>query len=222
MTYTRTKQFTKNTLAKGSDVTFELDAVASAISALSATENSYLYYSYSSTTTMADPGAGILRLNNATLSSVTAMAIDDLCALTGNPDVSGYITTWGDYGSTIKGHLRIVKIGTQATFALFNITALTDNSGWSQVTLTHLASNGSFADSDSVGVIYAAAGADGDLSSSIADAKGDILVATADNTIARLAVGANGQALVADSGEASGVKWGDGYSPWTSALFGGF
>jgi len=39
------------------------------------------------------------------------------------------------------------------------------------------------------------------------DAKGDILVATADNTPARLAVGTNGQALVADSAEASGVKW---------------
>jgi hypothetical protein len=42
---------------------------------------------------------------------------------------------------------------------------------------------------------------------SLVDAKGDLLVATADNTIAKLAVGTNGQALVADSAEASGVKW---------------
>ena len=39
------------------------------------------------------------------------------------------------------------------------------------------------------------------------DAKGDIFVATADNTLTRLAVGTNGHVLTADSAEASGVKW---------------
>lgn len=39
------------------------------------------------------------------------------------------------------------------------------------------------------------------------DAKGDILVGTADNTIARLAVGSNNQFIVADSTQATGVKW---------------
>lgn len=39
------------------------------------------------------------------------------------------------------------------------------------------------------------------------DAKGDIFVATADNTLTRLAVGTNNHVLTADSAEASGVKW---------------
>lgn len=39
------------------------------------------------------------------------------------------------------------------------------------------------------------------------DAKGDILVGTADNTVARRSVGTNGQRLVADSAETTGVKW---------------
>jgi hypothetical protein len=39
------------------------------------------------------------------------------------------------------------------------------------------------------------------------DAKGDIFVATADNTVTRLAVGTNDHVLTADSGEACGVKW---------------
>lgn len=38
--------------------------------------------------------------------------------------------------------------------------------------------------------------------------KGDIYVATANATPARLGVGTNGQALIADSTEATGVKWG--------------
>jgi hypothetical protein len=39
------------------------------------------------------------------------------------------------------------------------------------------------------------------------DAKGDLLAGTADNTIGRLAVGANGTVLTADSSEATGMKW---------------
>jgi len=39
--------------------------------------------------------------------------------------------------------------------------------------------------------------------------KGDIAVATAANTAARLAVGSDNQVLLSDSGETSGVKWGD-------------
>jgi hypothetical protein len=39
------------------------------------------------------------------------------------------------------------------------------------------------------------------------DAKGDLIAGTADNTVARLAVGANGTTLVADSSTATGLVW---------------
>jgi hypothetical protein len=49
------------------------------------------------------------------------------------------------------------------------------------------------------------------------DAKGDLLVGTADNVVARLAVGADGQKLVAASAEATGVKWvNDAAREWVS------
>lgn len=41
----------------------------------------------------------------------------------------------------------------------------------------------------------------------ILDAKGDIIAATAADTASRLAVGANGTVLTADSAEATGLKW---------------
>jgi hypothetical protein len=41
----------------------------------------------------------------------------------------------------------------------------------------------------------------------LVDAKGDILTASADNTPARLAIGANGTVLTAASGEATGLSW---------------
>jgi hypothetical protein len=45
------------------------------------------------------------------------------------------------------------------------------------------------------------------ISSSIFDAKGDLLVGTADNAFTRLGAGTDGQALVLDSTTATGVKW---------------
>lgn len=42
---------------------------------------------------------------------------------------------------------------------------------------------------------------------SLVDAKGDLIAATAADTVARLAVGTNGQVLTADSTAATGLKW---------------
>ena len=47
----------------------------------------------------------------------------------------------------------------------------------------------------------------GEIPASIVDAKGDIIAATAADTVARLAVGSNDQVLTADSTTATGLKW---------------
>ena len=49
----------------------------------------------------------------------------------------------------------------------------------------------------------------GSIDSALIDAKGDLVVGTADNTVARVAVGSNGQVLVADSAQTAGIKWVD-------------
>jgi len=49
--------------------------------------------------------------------------------------------------------------------------------------------------------------ANGAIAKSIVDAKGDLVAATAADTVSRLAVGANGTVLTADSSEATGLKW---------------
>ena len=45
------------------------------------------------------------------------------------------------------------------------------------------------------------------VANSLADAKGDLIAATASDTVARLAVGANGQVLKANSATATGLEW---------------
>ena len=49
--------------------------------------------------------------------------------------------------------------------------------------------------------------ANGAIAKSIVDAKGDLIAATAADTVSRLAVGTNGHVLTADSAEATGMKW---------------
>ena len=49
--------------------------------------------------------------------------------------------------------------------------------------------------------------ANGAVAKSIVDAKGDIIAATAADTVSRLAVGANDTVLTADSSTATGLKW---------------
>lgn len=48
---------------------------------------------------------------------------------------------------------------------------------------------------------------EGGIQPTIVDAKGDLIVATAADTVSRLAVGSNDQVLTADSTTATGVKW---------------
>ena len=55
------------------------------------------------------------------------------------------------------------------------------------------------------------------IAKTIVDAKGDIIAATAADTVARLAVGANATVLTADSSTATGLKWAAAAGGVTSA-----
>lgn len=111
-------------------------------------------YNFSTTTTMADPGSGNVRFNNATLASVTAIAIDDLDA--NGVDQSAYIALFDDSTNTVKGTLVFRTGG--GDVATFNITGLTDNTGWFQVAVTHVASSGTFSNAEDTFIGFTRAG----------------------------------------------------------------
>jgi hypothetical protein len=125
------------------------NALAAQAAAEGATNAVAYQFIFDDSTSMADPGTGDFRLNNATLASVTAIALDAASSVSGNPDVSDAIAVWGDSTNTIKGQIKISKSGTPATFALYDVTdAVTDNTGWLEVTVSHVDSNGSFTAAD--------------------------------------------------------------------------
>jgi len=107
-------------------------------------------YIFDASTTMGDPTSGAIRFNHATSASVTNLAFDSVTSDSGNPDISDYIASIDDGTNTShEGFVTIKKGGTPATFAVFAVTgAVTDNTSWLQVPVTHVSSNGSFSSSD--------------------------------------------------------------------------
>ena len=57
-----------------------------------------------------------------------------------------------------------------------------------------------------------------EIAKTIADAKGDLIVGTAADTVDRLAVGNNGETLVADSSTSSGLRWQGAYAAGKNAI----
>lgn len=123
--------------------------------------DSQVKYQFSTSVTMADPSTGYLRFNNATPASVTAIAIDDQTAQTGNPNIAAYIATWDDTNGTVKGKVRIVKEGAPTVFAIYNITGLSDNSGWTELAVTYVDGAGTISNNDNIYISFCPNGNDG-------------------------------------------------------------
>lgn len=115
-----------------------------------------LRWLFATSTSMADPSAGNLRLNNATLASVTALAISASTGESGNPSAANFIKTWDDSSTTAhRGLLVIKKASAPQNFAVYDVTAaLTDNTTWLQATVAHVVSSGSFSASDVLSIQF--------------------------------------------------------------------
>ena len=121
-------------------------------------------YTFDSTTSMADPGAGEIRFDDATVASVTNLAMDATSADSGNPDISDLIASIDDGSNDAhEGFITIRKSGAPDTFACYSVTgAITDNTGWLQVPVTHVASNGTISNTDTLYISFIRTGAKGD------------------------------------------------------------
>lgn len=108
-------------------------------------------YAFETSTSMAAPASGGIRLNNASLASVTAIAVNATEA--GGVDVSDFIATWDDSTNTVKGYVEVRKEGSGAVLGLYSITSVTDNTTWLQIAVAYVSGSGSFSASDPVYLI---------------------------------------------------------------------
>jgi len=115
---------------------------------------------------------------------------DNFAADINQVDASAPLTGGGTSGT--------VTVGIQAgTTAQSGAVQLTDSTASTSITTA--------ATPNSVKSAYDLA--NGAIAKSIVDAKGDIIAATAADTVSRLAVGTNNTVLTADSSTATGLKW---------------
>jgi hypothetical protein len=91
-------------------------------------------YTFSTTTTDADPGNGVVRFNNATASSVTYLYIDNVDSA-GTTRTSWY-STWDDVGATTYGRVVISQNGSKWEYAVS--AAVTAASGYYKIPVTYI------------------------------------------------------------------------------------
>ena len=146
---------------------------------------------WNSSTSDADPGAGKIAFNHATLSSVSVLYVDD--ADDASADITSWVQSWDDATNTVaKGFVKIEKEGAASTYALYKVNgAITDASGYTKVPVAHVVSAGSFSNTDGVGVSFTQSGTDGSMTSfTVAGSSGSSQTITNGNTLT-IAAGAN-------------------------------
>ena len=113
-------------------------------------------YTFDSSTVNGDPGTGKLRINNTTLSSGTAMFIDNRDD--NFIDISTFLATIDDSTSPIKGHFKITKVGSPEIFHLYTISSATPIGGYFNVACSHVDGNGTLSNNDDITITFARTG----------------------------------------------------------------
>lgn len=111
--------------------------------------------------TSANPPLTELRFNNATLASVTEIYINDTNAdsVDHNAFLEAFKNTIG--GTDYFGLVKVWKQHNSNVFWMGKVTAVVDNGADHTITVTHIASNGTFTDEDDVVTSFTPQGATG-------------------------------------------------------------
>lgn len=126
--------------------------IASAIAGAAGGGGDGFVFTRSATTADADPGAGTLRLNNATLASVTQLYID-LTDADGN-DITAWLDRIDDAFGTAKGYIRVGSRSDRTKWILFKATGLTTTTGYRKIPVTYVGAGTGGAPSTSASDVF--------------------------------------------------------------------
>ena len=128
----------------------EANALAALLNAGAGMGALAIAYTFSTTTTDADPGNGILRLDQATQNTATVIRADLLDS--GGATVTPVLDTFDDTSGTIKGYIRLVKASDSTKWLVFSVSALASPSGYKNITVANIGSSAAspFANSDAI------------------------------------------------------------------------
>ncbi len=119
------------------------------------------YFTFSTTITDNDPGAGLFRLNNADPTLATYIYIDEL-----NSDAvsaAAWIATFDDSTSTTNGELTIVSATNSAVQYKYRVTDdVVTATGYYKIPVAYIAGSGTLVNADQYGFNFAAKGDKGD------------------------------------------------------------
>ena len=135
------------------------DAVAGPQGAIGETGGGVVIpYTFSTTTTDSDPGAGIIRLDQATQNTATVLRCDLLDA--DGADRTTLLDSLDDSTSTIKGHLRLFSAADPTKFILWTLASLANPNGYRNLTVAVVSYSAAnpFTDAENVVLSFARTG----------------------------------------------------------------
>ena len=197
-------------LASGATVTGinDTDAMSDASATTLATSESIKAYSdanvkapgiqmtFETNTADADQGQGKVHANNSDLSSATVLFIDDLA--NDGTSINSFVDTLDDPTATNSALIYLQEAGTGTAGVIYQVSgAVTSASTYSKVAVTHVATFGTLADGDIIGMMVAYSGDNGSFIDPMST-RGDIMVRDASNATARLGVGSANTVLKSD------------------------
>lgn len=140
------------------NLTLELIAFFSALQAIPAGGGFAVPYRNGAPGGAADPGNGLMRLNDLTIGAITAIYIDNLGSDT--RDYSALLNTMGGSTSVVLGELRFVKASDPTAFACFNLLGYASSTGYKtlSVAATSYSASAPFALNDVVYMFFTRTG----------------------------------------------------------------
>jgi hypothetical protein len=112
-----------------------------------------------------DPGTGNMRLNNATQNAATVLRLDT--SSSAGIDVLGLLNDFVASSSTVTGTIRLQKIGDPSKWLTFNVTGMTQMTGYVNVSVVNRGGSAAnpFSDTDPVMLFFQRTGDKGDTGS---------------------------------------------------------